>query len=124
MRREDFERIVEQALSSLPKKFMGLIDNLVVLVEDEHIPPPLRTGSRGREQVMVLGMYHGVPFTRRGPYYGNLPPDVIVIYQRPIEEICRSEEEVRRKVREIVLHEVGHYFGMTDRELRDIEAED
>jgi predicted Zn-dependent protease with MMP-like domain len=62
-----------------------------------------------------------VPFKHRGPYNGNQPPDVIVIYQKPIESICSSEAEVKDKVREVVLHEVGHYFGLSDRELREIE---
>ena len=58
----------------------------------------------------------------RGPNYGNIPPDVIVIYQEPIESICRTDDEVRDEVRETVLHEVGHYFGLDERTLRDIEG--
>ena len=70
----------------------------------------------------LLGLYHGVPYTYRSPAsYGNYPPDVIVIYQHPIESISRSDEEVKDHVRDTVLHEVGHYFGLGEAELREIE---
>ena len=69
----------------------------------------------------ILGHYHGVPFKHRGPFYGNIPPDVIVIYQKPIESICSTEEEIKKKVREVVFHEIGHYFGLSEKELREIE---
>jgi len=70
---------------------------------------------------LLLGLYHGVPLKHRGPYYGNIPPDVISIYQKPIESICSSEEEIKKKVREVVRHEIGHYFGKSDKELKEIE---
>jgi predicted Zn-dependent protease with MMP-like domain len=111
MARSDFERLIEEAVAGIPRRFKKLIENVAVMVEDE--PPPGRP---------LLGLYHGVPFKHRGPYYGNLPPDVIVIYQRPIERICRTDEEIKDKVREVVLHEVGHYFGLEEDELREIEA--
>ena len=110
MDRERFERLVEEALADIPPKFRDLLDNIAVIVEAK---PP-----RGRN---LLGLYHGVPMRYRGPNYGNVPPDVIVIYQEPIESICRTDEEVRGEVRETVLHEVGHYFGLDERTLRDIE---
>ena len=97
-----------------------LLENLAVIVEKEPSrethrktgAPPLST---------LLGLYHGVPLKHRGPYYGNLPPDVIVIYQRPIESICHTEAEIREKVKEVVFHEIGHYFGLSEKDLRDIE---
>jgi predicted Zn-dependent protease with MMP-like domain len=122
MKKEKFETLVEEALTMLPKKFKKYIDNLAVIVEEK---PPIevyrQTGSSLYSR--ILGLYHGVPFKHRGPYYGNLPPDVIVIYQEPIEEICNSEEEIKHKVKEVVFHEVGHYFGLSDEELREIESD-
>jgi predicted Zn-dependent protease with MMP-like domain len=110
MDRADFEKLVEEAVAGIPGRFKKLIENVAVMVEDD--PPPGRP---------LLGLYHGVPFKHRGPYYGNLPPDVIVIYKRPIERITRSDEEIKNKVREVVLHEIGHYFGLEEDELREIE---
>jgi predicted Zn-dependent protease with MMP-like domain len=122
MKREKFEKLVEEALHSLPKRFKKLIDNLVVMVEEEAPLEAYRqTGSPPFSR--ILGTYQGVSYKHRGPYYGNLPPDVIVIYQRPIEEISYSEDDIKEKVREVVFHEVGHYFGLTDEELHRIEAE-
>jgi predicted Zn-dependent protease with MMP-like domain len=122
MDREQFEQLVEEALAALPQKFKKYIENLAVIVEDYPSGETQRKvgTSRGGS---LLGLYHGVPFKHRGPYYGNLPPDVIVIYQKPIESISATDEELKEKVQEVVLHEVGHYFGMSDAELHAIERE-
>jgi predicted Zn-dependent protease with MMP-like domain len=122
MKKETFEKLVEEAMTMLPKKFKKYIDNLAVIVEEKP-PAEVYRQTRSSPYSRILGLYHGVPFKHRGPYYGNLPPDVIVIYQEPIEEICNSEEEVKQKVKEVVFHEVGHYFGLSDEELREIESD-
>jgi predicted Zn-dependent protease with MMP-like domain len=98
MRREQFEELVEDALKSLPRDFKKLFDNLTIMVDAWHPDSP-----------NILGLYHGVPFQHRGPYYGNVAPDVITIYQGAIERICSSEQEVRDKIQEVLVHEVGHY---------------
>ncbi len=113
MQREQFENLVEEAVRSLPRRFKKQFDNITIMVDDIHPDSPY-----------ILGIYHGVPLQHRGPYYGNVPPDVITIYQRPIERICRTEEQVRSQVRKVVIHEVGHYFGFSETQLREIEAED
>ena len=120
MDKEKFEQLVEEALKQIPKKFKKLFENLAVIVEDEPAREVYKkTGASPYSR--ILGTYHGVPFKHRGPYYGNTPPDVIVIYQKPIESICFSDEDIKKKVREVVFHEIGHYFGMTEKELQDIE---
>jgi len=118
MEREKFEILVEEALAGLPRRFKKLLHNLAVIVEDT---PPRQIASRRVSAGSLLGLYHGVPLKHRGSYYGNVPPDVIVIYQKPIERICSSDEEIRERVKEVVLHEVGHYFGLSEEELREIE---
>ncbi len=121
MNREKFEKLVEEALKEIPRKFKKYIHNLAVIVED--YPPKDSFGRSGRPPVrFILGQYHGVPFKHRGPYYGNLPPDVITIYQKPIENICSQESEIKKKVKEVLLHEIGHYFGLSEEELEDIEG--
>ena len=122
MEREQFERLVEEALAGLPQKFKKYIENVVVIVEDYPSGETRRKVGASRSS-SILGLYHGVPFKHRGPYYGNIPPDVIVIYQKPIEDICETEEELKEKVQDVVLHEVGHYFGMSDAELHRLERE-
>jgi predicted Zn-dependent protease with MMP-like domain len=120
MEKEKFEELVREALDKLPQKFKKYLDNLAVIVEerpsreiyDKTQTPPFSS---------ILGHYHGVPLKHRGPFYGNVPPDVIVIYQKTIESICATEEEIKKKVKEVVLHEIGHYFGLSDKELREIE---
>jgi predicted Zn-dependent protease with MMP-like domain len=105
--RARFEALVAEALDEIPRKFRKLIDNVTVMVEDD-CPP----GTN------LLGLYHGVPYPHRSPgSYGNYAPDVIVIYQRPIESISRSDDEIKDHVRDTVLHEVGHYFGLGEAEI-------
>jgi predicted Zn-dependent protease with MMP-like domain len=118
MDKAKFESLVDEALASLPREFKKRIENLVIMVEDS---PPRRRSSRASAGSVLLGLYHGVPLKDRGSYYGNMPPDVIVIYQEPIERLSASEDEIRERVREVVLHEVGHYIGLSERDLRDIE---
>ena len=120
MNREKFELLVEEALADIPRKFKQLLNNITIQVEDFPSPDVLHSLGKppGR---MILGIYHGVPFPHRGPYYGNLPPDIIVIYQKPIERICHSDEEIKETIRKVVRHEIGHYFGFDDRQLRELE---
>ncbi len=123
MKRERFEKLVEEAVASLPQKFKKHLQNIAIIIE----PKPSRevyrkTGHSGFST--ILGLYHGVPFKHRGPFYGNLPPDVIVIYQEPIENVCHSEEGIKKKVKEVVIHEIAHYFGFDDDELKEIEERD
>ncbi len=109
MPRAKFEAMVEEVLASLPRRFRRRLQNVAIMVEDWP-----QKNQPGR---LVLGIYHGVPFPHRGPFYGNVSPDVIVIYQGAIEAIAKNEEEIREKVREVILHEIGHYFGMSESDL-------
>jgi predicted Zn-dependent protease with MMP-like domain len=122
MQRKKFEQLVEEALSEIHQEFQKYLKNITVIVEDN---PPLDVFDRLgiSRKGLLLGLYHGVPLKDRGPYYGNIPPDVISIYQKPIEKICSTDEQIKQKVREVVRHEIGHYFGKSDRELREIENE-
>lgn len=106
-----FQQLVEEAMKNIPRRYIRQIKNVAILVED--FPPPGQN---------LLGLYHGVPLKNRGSYYGNVPPDVIVLYKEPIESLCRSEEEIRERIEEVLLHEIGHYFGMDEKELIEIEA--
>lgn len=120
MEKEKFEKLVEEALLDLPKEFKGLIENLVVIVEEE-APAEVYRQTGALPFSRILGTYHGVPYPHRGPYYGNILPDRITIYQKPIEELWTSEEEIKRQVKKTVLHEIWHYFGRSDKEIEALE---
>jgi len=120
--RAAFEKLVEEALQTIPRQFKDRLENIAVIVED--LPSPETIRDLGlRSPYQLFGLYHGVPLDKRGSYYGNVPPDVVIIYQLPIENAFASEEEIREQVRETVIHEVGHFFGFSDAELRRIERE-
>jgi len=111
--RSDFEGVVAEALDSLPKRFADLIENVVVEVEDEPGPDDF---ADGRSKFELLGVYRGVPLTKRGITPPMLP-DQIVIFRGPINRVARTRDEAVAQVRETVIHEFGHYFGLSDDEM-------
>ncbi len=120
--RKEFEEAVVAALKRLPKFIKEKMENVDVVVEDR-APQDLVTEMGLHSSSELLGLYQGVPLDRRGFYYGNVLPDKITLFQVPIESICKTKEEVKEKVREVVIHEVGHYFGLDDERLRELEEE-
>ena len=121
MDRSSFEQLVANSLRRLPRRFKNKIKNISIEVEDR--PSRATLESMGIEHGTLLGLYQGVPLTERGWNYGNMLPDRIVIYQQPIEQSASSPEEIEDIVLETVVHEVGHYFGFDDVELRSMENE-
>ena len=118
--REAFEEAVISALKRLPPFLKKKIENVEVVIEDWASQEMIREMEL-RSPYELLGLYQGVPYQRRGFYYGNVLPDKITLYQIPIESVCKTREEVEIKVREVVIHEVGHYFGLDDERLRELE---
>ena len=118
MKREHFVKVVEEVLDSLPQEFRNRISNVAVLVED--FPPRQPSPQPGQKRRLLLGIFHGVPTTKKS--LSNLPrgPDHIVLYQKNIEAVCSSEAEVREQIRLTVIHELGHYFGMDEEQLKDV----
>ncbi len=116
MERERFITLVEQALDSLPKEFRERIQNVAVLVED--LPPD--QPPRARPKTLLLGIFHGVPRTKKSFFDQPTGPDHIVLYQKNIEAVCSNSDEIREQVRQTVIHELGHYFGMSEEQLRDV----
>lgn len=119
--REDFERVVEEGIRRIPEKFLRLLDNVDVIVEDE---PALsqRRKMRLRPDTTLFGLYEGVPRTKRGSGYTFVLPDKITIFQQPIEEAARGIEHLKKMVRDTVWHEFAHHFGIEERRVRAIEA--
>lgn len=116
--REAFEILVGEALESLPAQIGGWLDNVAIVVAEQPTPQQLATGRLGPRD-LLFGLYVGVPKTRRGVTYGESLPDKIVIFQRPIEMVCQTPQQIRDQVRRTVLHEIGHHFGMDEAQLRD-----
>ncbi|MBM4440320.1 MAG: metallopeptidase family protein [Candidatus Rokubacteria bacterium] len=120
MTRRQFEALVEKALRRLPRGFKDKLANIAVVVEDWADDDTLE--EMGIEPPDTLyGLYRGVDLTRRDSGYGNVLPDTVTIYQGPIEEDCADEEEMAELVRETVVHEIGHYFGLDDETMHRIE---
>jgi len=116
---EEFEDAVLSALKKLPKVLKDKMENVDVVVEEEASREILE-GLGLRSPCDLLGLYQGIPFDRRGFYYGNVLPDKITLFKNPIESVCRNKEQVERKVRDVVIHEVGHYFGLDDERLEEL----
>lgn len=105
---DEFGRLVEAALDGIPPELGRLMRNVAVVVEDEGFSPNL------------LGLYHGIPLTRRTTSYAGVLPDTITIYRLPIIRRCRTLEDVVHQVRVTVVHEVAHHFGISDERLHEL----
>jgi predicted Zn-dependent protease with MMP-like domain len=120
MTRRQFERLVTDAIATIPETFRAELKNIAVMVEDE--PPDDLLDEMGIEPPDTLfGLYQGVPLTERHWDHGNTLPDRIVLYQFPIEDASDTEDDVIVAIGETLIHEVGHYFGMSEEELEQIE---
>ena len=122
MTRRQFERLVTEAIRTIPERFRRELQNLAIIVEDEpsdelldemEIEPP----------DTLFGLYHGTPLTERRWDHGNALPDRITLYQGPIEDDSESDDDVVVAIGETLIHEVGHYFGMSEDELEAIEEQ-
>jgi predicted Zn-dependent protease with MMP-like domain len=119
MTREQFEELVAKAIDNLPEEFQSGLENVDVVVQDY---PNRRQLARAGRGMTLLGLYEGVPQTKRTHGYGMVLPDRIVIFQKPIQDRCRSEAEVEAEIGSVVRHEIAHHFGTDEEALRRIEA--
>jgi predicted Zn-dependent protease with MMP-like domain len=121
MTRETFRGLVEEAIDTIPLKFARHIRNVAIVIEDE-ASEDLLDEMDLEEPGDLLGLYQGTPLTERGPGYGNVLPDRITLFQRSIEEECAGDEdEIVVAIGETLIHELGHYFGMSEEQIMDIE---
>ncbi len=121
MNREKFEWLVVKAVDSLPDEFHTKLENIDVVVEDYPTQSQLAQVGLGGGQTL-LGLYEGVPLTKRGGHYGLVPPDKITIFQKPIEANCRYDAEITAEIQRVVRHEIAHHFGIGDARLKQIES--
>ena len=120
MTRHRFRQLVEDALRDIPQRFRDAMQNVAVVVEDEPSPRVVEDMELEADEAL-FGLYEGTPLPERSSAYGNTLPDRISIYQIPIEEACEDDEEIRACVIETVIHEFGHYFGMSEEEIEEVE---
>jgi predicted Zn-dependent protease with MMP-like domain len=119
--RRFFEQLVREAVEALPQELRSRLENVAIIVEEE---PPGRTKKRGENRQELLGLYHGISQKDRGFWYGNVLPDRIIIYRKPLERVSVSFQDLKENVRQTVVHEVGHYCGFDEDDLQRLEEEE
>lgn len=120
MTREHFRRLVTEAITLIPKRFRREMKNIALVVEDEPAADLLEE-MEIEPPDSLYGLYQGTPLPERTWDYGNTLPDRITLYQHPIVEDCEDEDEIRAVIGETLIHEVGHYFGLSEEEIEEIE---
>jgi len=118
--RAEFERLVREAVGLIPRRFREEMRNLALVIESEPAPE-LLAEMEIEPPDSLYGLYQGTPLTERTWDFGNNLPDRITLYQLPIEEDCEDEDDIRDVIGETLIHEVGHYFGLSEAEIEDIE---
>jgi len=119
MTKEEFEKIVEEEIEAVPKKFLEKLKNVDICIEDEPTPFQLKK-LKAKKGSLIFGLYEGIPQTKRR-YYAQVLPDKITIFKKSIEKIAKSEEEIKKRVKNTVWHEIAHHFGMSERQVRGAE---
>ncbi|MFI5296035.1 MAG: metallopeptidase family protein [Thermodesulfovibrionales bacterium] len=119
--REHFESLVEKAVGTLPEEYTKFFSNITIIVEDYPGPEDMKRLNRGGG--LLLGLFSGVPYPHKGSFF-EVPypfPDKIILFQKNIEKICSSEEGLIEEIQKTLVHAVGHYFGLSERDLRKYE---
>jgi predicted Zn-dependent protease with MMP-like domain len=119
--RDTFVEMVARAMDDLPREFREQVANVDVAVEDAARPDDYAR-TRSPAGSTLLGVYRGIPLTRRGAHYNMALPDTIVIFQQPLQRLARDERDLEARVHRVVRHEIAHYFGISDERLHELEA--
>jgi predicted Zn-dependent protease with MMP-like domain len=120
MTREKFERLVADAIALIPRRFRREMKNIAIIVEDEPSAELLEEMEIDPPD-SLYGLYQGTPLPERSATWGNTLPDCVTLFQKIIEEDCDDDDDVRMVIGETLIHEVGHYFGLSEEEIEDIE---
>ena len=119
MDKDKFEKLVWEGIEAIPKRFLEKLDNVDIVIEDEPTPEQIQKLNLGPGS-KLFGLYEGIPQTRRRHYAWALP-DKITIFQRPIESMCFTDEQIKQRVKNTVWHEIAHHFGMDEERVRRVE---
>lgn len=123
MTRDEFDALVEEALATIPERFRDALKNVAIVVEDEPTDEQLDSVDDGsmEEGDTLLGLYEGTPLTERQWDDGNRLPDKVTLFQGPIEDASEDNDDVVVAIGETLIHEIGHYFGLSEDEIQEIE---
>jgi len=117
MQIEEFEKLVEKGIKAIPEKFLEKLKNVDIVIEDDLTP---YQAEKLKTKRIILGLYEGIPQTKRGRY-AQVLPDKITIFKNSIEKIASSEADIERIVKNTVWHEIAHHFGMNEYEVKRVE---
>jgi predicted Zn-dependent protease with MMP-like domain len=121
MTRDEFKKLVQEAIDSIPRRFSDAIDNVAIVIEERPSPDVLAEMEMDPDEGL-LGLYQGIPLPERQWAHGNSLPDRITLYQREIEDECDGDDdEIVVAIGETLIHELGHYFGLSEDEIMEIE---
>ena len=123
MTRDTFQQLVDEALASIPEDFRAAVQNMAIVVEDEPTPAQLQEVGIESSDSTLFGLYEGTPLTEREWARGNVLPDKITLFQGPIEADSETEDDVVVAIGETLIHEIGHYFGLSEEEIAEIEEQ-
>jgi len=119
---EAFDAIVADAMDRIPLAFAQLLDNIVVQVRDAPAPEMFEAVGLDPRNHTLFGLYTGVALDRRGEAYGNVLPDVVFLFRRPLLRACRTRAELLRQIQLTLLHEIGHHLGFDDEQMHAWES--
>ena len=120
MTRQQFNRLVEEAIDDIPPRFREAMKNIAIVVEDEP-SPALLAEMEVEPPNSLFGLYQGTPLTERSWGYGNTLPDRVTLFQRVIEDDAEDAEDAIVCIAETLIHEIGHYFGLSEEQIEEIE---
>jgi predicted Zn-dependent protease with MMP-like domain len=116
-----FKELVDEALESIPSRFRDAMQNIAIVIEQEPTAAQLESVDLDPAEDSLLGLYEGTPLPERGWAHGNVLPDKITLFQRVIEEESADEDDLVVAIGETLIHEIGHYFGLSEEEIEEIE---
>lgn len=117
---ENFEELVREGIKAIPQKFLDLLDNVDIIVEENPTPEQLKK-LKIKNNYFLFGLYEGIPKTERWGY-GQALPDKITIFKNPIEQTAQTKEEIKQLIKDTVWHEIAHHFGMNEDRVRKAET--
>ncbi len=120
MNDDEFQKLVKEAAGAIPEKFQKLMENVEIVIDDFPSEYQLKK-SKIKKRDCLLGLYEGVPKTKRGSHYANVLPDKITIFKIPIERMSNDKKELKKIVERTIWHEIAHHFGIDEKRVQELE---